>query len=164
MSMIKNNERKLKMKILKPLMISMLMPTVTFAHQFEGHPGQPRRHGNPIMPLVIGVSAVGITYAIVKKNKNSHNINIPRYDAEMLEMDIESLLSLQKKTILTDNEFEKKRKELVKRLGKPLPENILLADKQEIYLQLEKLSAMKKDGVINEKEFNKNKRKLLKVI
>ena len=162
--MIKNNERKLKMKILKPLMISMLMLTVTFAHQFEGHPGQPRRHGNPIMPLVIGVSAVGITYAIVKKNKNSHNINIPRYDAEMLEMDIESLLSLQKKTILTDNEFEKKRKELVKRLGKPLPENILLADKQEIYLQLEKLSAMKKDGVINEKEFNKNKRKLLKVI
>lgn len=162
--MIKNNERKLKMKILKPLMISMLMLTVTFAHQFEGHPGQPRRHGNPIMPLVIGVSAVGITYAIVKKNKNSHNINIPRYDAEMLEMDIESLLSLQKKTILTDNEFEKKRKELVKRLGKPLPENILLADKQEIYLQLEKLSAMKKDGVINEKEFNKNKRKLLKLI
>jgi len=162
--MIKNNERKLKMKILKPLMISMLMPTVTFAHQFEGHPGQPRRHGNPIMPLVIGVSAVGITYAIVKKNKNSHNINIPRYDAEMLEMDIESLLSLQKKTILTDNEFEKKRKELVKRLGKPLPENILLADKQEIYLQLEKLSAMKKNGVINEKEFNKNKRKLLKLI
>ncbi len=162
--MIKNNERKLKMKILKPLMISMLMPTVTFAHQFEGHPGQPRSHGNPIMPLVIGVSAVGITYAIVKKNKNSHNINIPRYDAEMLEMDIESLLSLQKKTILTDNEFEKKRKELVKRLGKPLPENILLADKQEIYLQLEKLSAMKKDGVINEKEFNKNKRKLLKLI
>lgn len=152
------------MKILKPLMISMLMLTVTFAHQFEGHPGQPRRHGNPIMPLVIGVSAVGITYAIVKKNKNSHNINIPRYDAEMLEMDIESLLSLQKKTILTDNEFEKKRKELVKRLGKPLPENILLADKQEIYLQLEKLSAMKKDGVINEKEFNKNKRKLLKLI
>jgi len=162
--MIKNNERKLKMKILKLLMISMLMPTVTFAHQFEGHPGQPRRHGNPIMPLVIGVSAVGITYAIVKKNKNSHNINIPRYDAEMLEMDIESLLSLQKKTILTDNEFEKKRKELVKRLGKPLPENILLADKQEIYLQLEKLSAMKKNGVINEKEFNKNKRKLLKLI
>lgn len=162
--MIKNNERKLKMKILKPLMISMLMLTVTFAHQFEGHPGQPRSHGNPIMPLVIGVSAVGITYAIVKKNKNSHNINIPRYDAEMLEMDIESLLSLQKKTILTDNEFEKKRKELVKRLGKPLPENILLADKQEIYLQLEKLSAMKKDGVINEKEFNKNKRKLLKLI
>jgi hypothetical protein len=162
--MIKNNERKLKMKILKPLMISMLMLTVTFAHQFEGHPGQPRRHGNPIMPLVIGVSAVGITYAIVKKNKNSHNINIPRYDAEMLEMDIESLLSLQKKTILTDNEFEKKRKELVKRLGKPLPENILLADKQEIYLQLEKLSAMKKNGVINEKEFNKNKRKLLKLI
>lgn len=162
--MIKTNERKLKMKILKPLMISMLMLTVTFAHQFEGHPGQPRRHGNPIMPLVIGVSAVGITYAIVKKNKNSHNINIPRYDAEMLEMDIESLLSLQKKTILTDNEFEKKRKELVKRLGKPLPENILLADKQEIYLQLEKLSAMKKDGVINEKEFNKNKRKLLKLI
>ncbi len=162
--MIKNNERKLKMKILKPLMISMLMPTVTFAHQFEGHPGQPRRHGNPIMPLVIGVSAVGITYAIVKKNKNSHNINIPRYDAEMLEMDIESLLSLQKKTILTDNEFEKKRKELVKRFGKPLPENILLADKQEIYLQLEKLSAMKKNGVINEKEFNKNKRKLLKLI
>ena len=162
--MIKNNERKLKMKILKPLMISMLMLTVIFAHQFEGHPGQPRSHGNPIMPLVIGVSAVGITYAIVKKNKNSHNINIPRYDAEMLEMDIESLLSLQKKTILTDNEFEKKRKELVKRLGKPLPENILLADKQEIYLQLEKLSAMKKDGVINEKEFNKNKRKLLKLI
>ncbi len=162
--MIKNNERKLKMKILKPLMISMLMLTVTFAHQFEEHPGQPRRHGNPIMPLVIGVSAVGITYAIVKKNKNSHNINIPRYDAEMLEMDIESLLSLQKKTILTDNEFEKKRKELVKRLGKPLPENILLADKQEIYLQLEKLSAMKKNGVINEKEFNKNKRKLLKLI
>lgn len=162
--MIKNNERKLKMKILKPLMISMLILTVTFAHQFEGHPGQPRSHGNPIMPLVIGVSAVGITYAIVKKNKNSHNINIPRYDAEMLEMDIESLLSLQKKTILTDNEFEKKRKELVKRLGKPLPENILLADKQEIYLQLEKLSAMKKDGVINEKEFNKNKRKLLKLI
>lgn len=162
--MIKNNERKLKMKILKLLMISMLILTVTFAHQFEGHPGQPRRHGNPIMPLVIGVSAVGITYAIVKKNKNSHNINIPRYDAEMLEMDIESLLSLQKKTILTDNEFEKKRKELVKRLGKPLPENILLADKQEIYLQLEKLSAMKKDGVINEKEFNKNKRKLLKLI
>ena len=162
--MIKNNERKLKMKILKPLMISMLMLTVTFAHQFEGHPGQPRSHGNPIMPLVIGVSAVGITYAIVKKNKNSHNINIPRYYAEMLEMDIESLLSLQKKTILTDNEFEKKRKELVKRLGKPLPENILLADKQEIYLQLEKLSAMKKDGVINEKEFNKNKRKLLKLI
>jgi hypothetical protein len=162
--MIKTNERKLKMKILKPLMISMLMLTVTFAHQFEGHPGQPRRHGNPIMPLVIGVSAVGITYAIVKKNKNSHNINIPRYDAEMLEMDIESLLSLQKKTILTDNEFEKKRKELVKRLGKPLPENILLADKQEIYLQLEKLSAMKKNGVINEKEFNKNKRKLLKLI
>ena len=162
--MIKNNERKLKMKILKPLMISMLILTVTFAHQFEGHPGQPRSHGNPIMPLVIGVSAVGITYAIVKKNKNSHNINIPRYDAEMLEMDIESLLSLQKKTILTDNEFEKKRKELVKRLGKPLPENILLADKQEIYLQLEKLSAMKKNGVINEKEFNKNKRKLLKLI
>lgn len=162
--MIKNNERKLKMKILKLLMISMLILTVTFAHQFEGHPGQPRSHGNPIMPLVIGVSAVGITYAIVKKNKNSHNINIPRYDAEMLEMDIESLLSLQKKTILTDNEFEKKRKELVKRLGKPLPENILLADKQEIYLQLEKLSAMKKDGVINEKEFNKNKRKLLKLI
>jgi len=116
--MIKNNERKLKMKILKPLMISMLMLTVTFAHQFEGHPGQPRRHGNPIMPLVIGVSAVGITYAIVKKNKNSHNINIPRYDAEMLEMDIESLLSLQKKTILTDNEFEKKRKELVKRVNR----------------------------------------------
>jgi hypothetical protein len=162
--MIKNNERKLKMKILKLLMISMLILTVTFAHQFEGHPGQPRSHGNPIMPLVIGVSAVGITYAIVKKNKNSHNINIPRYDAEMLEMDIESLLSLQKKTILTDNEFEKKRKELVKRLGKPLPENILLADKQEIYLQLEKLSAMKKDGVINEKEFNKNKRKLMKLI
>ena len=162
--MIKNNERKLKMKILKLLMISMLILTVTFAHQFEGHPGQPRSHGNPIMPLVIGVSAVGITYAIVKKNKNSHNINIPRYDAEMLEMDIESLLSLQKKTILTDNEFEKKRKELVKRLGKPLPENILLADKQEIYLQLEKLSAMKKNGVINEKEFNKNKRKLLKLI
>ena len=162
--MIKNNERKLKMKILKPLMISMLMLTVIFAHQFEEHPGQPRSHGNPIMPLVIGVSAVGITYAIVKKNKNSHNINIPRYDAEMLEMDIESLLSLQKKTILTDNEFEKKRKELVKRLGKPLPENILLADKKEIYLQLEKLSAMKKDGVINEKEFNKNKRKLMKLI
>jgi len=59
--MIKNNERKLKMKILKLLMISMLILTVTFAHQFEGHPGQPRSHGNPIMPLVIGVSAVGKT-------------------------------------------------------------------------------------------------------
>ena len=101
----------------------------------------------------------------IKKPSELKELNVPEeinleiYTVDAFAITVEKLKVMEKAGILTDNEFARKKSELLKRIGKPAASS---QEGMEILAFIERLFELKENKVLNDLEFQMKKEELLK--